>query len=142
MLVVQGAPIEPTTGSGVPVLHEVPSMEDDDQKTVVHDGDPPRPASVPAPAAADSVSAPTPTPISEPVLAAVPKPATARGSAPKPALPKPMVTTAPPVARRPAAAPATAPAEDEDPPWMHPYVLVTGGLLLLALGFLIGVILR
>lgn len=31
---------------------------------------------------------------------------------------------------------------DESPPWMHPYVLVTGGLLLLALGFLIGVLLR
>ncbi|MBK7861337.1 MAG: protein kinase [Archangiaceae bacterium] len=31
---------------------------------------------------------------------------------------------------------------EESPPWMHPYVLVTGGLLLLALGFLIGVLLR
>ncbi len=34
------------------------------------------------------------------------------------------------------------PPAEETPPWMHPYVLVTGGLLLLALGFLIGVLLR
>ncbi len=36
----------------------------------------------------------------------------------------------------------TEPPAEESPPWMHPYVLVTGGLLLLALGFLIGVLLR
>src|SRR5205085_10330375 len=33
-------------------------------------------------------------------------------------------------------------AADESPPWMHPYVLATGGLSLLAPGSLIGVLLR
>jgi serine/threonine protein kinase len=46
----------------------------------------------------------------------------------------------------PRPSPPPPPAEDalsgDTPPWLHPYVLVVGGLLLLAMGFLIGVLLR
>jgi serine/threonine protein kinase len=70
-----------------------------------------------------------------------------RPSAPAPK-PKPSVSASGSNARQrrePSVRPprATQAKPDSDSPaWLHPYVLVVGGLLLLALGFLIGVLLR
>jgi serine/threonine-protein kinase len=73
------------------------------------------------------------------------------GVAPRPSAPpkpKPSVSASgssvrqrrEPSTRPPRATPAKQ--DSDSPAWLHPYVLVVGGLLLLALGFLIGVLLR
>jgi hypothetical protein len=72
------------------------------------------------------------------------------GVAPKVSAPqqRPRPTAPPPVRQRrePSSVKSRPPPAEEavaeQPAWLHPYVLVVGGLLLLALGFLIGVLLR
>jgi hypothetical protein len=111
--------------------------EDDgleDQRTVIG-----LPAEADAPADDGASTAPA-RPI--PVLEDVPR-------APTPApRPKPSVsasgTGSGKLRREPSRArpPPQKTESSDSPAWLHPYVLVVGGLLLLALGFLIGVLLR
>jgi serine/threonine protein kinase len=121
----------PTVGQGT-VDAEDDGLED--QRTVIG-----LPAEADAPADDGASTAPA-RPI--PVLEDVPR-------APTPApRPKPSVsasgTGSGKLRREPSRArpPPQKTESSDSPAWLHPYVLVVGGLLLLALGFLIGVLLR
>jgi len=148
------SPVEPepalSSGPSGPMMVRTgdiePDDDDADMKTVVGDLSQVEAAGM----STSVVPAPAPLPVEpekEPEPTTAMPPPQPKVSAPRPSrtnVPRRSTSSLPAQGRKePTGVRGKAePPADESPPWMHPYVLVTGGLLLLALGFLIGVLLR